>query len=379
MMRATHRIGSVIRGLALACGALACGIAAAAGPLKMAVIDRSVYPAAINTPAGFDQASRLEILAFVRALDRLAPGPEEQGVARASVEKWRTLTMQRLTDNWKAAHASCKPGADLYCDAVVKGSDDLAALARSFPDRLPATLKPWLDAADAFHTAYAGEQQRLAAYFPRISSEVLTYGDAERTGFEFKDRSFMLSFDDGPTAAGGNTDALLARLREHDLHAQFFMLGENLNTRRARTSSEDLKKLYAGQCVAAHGYKHESHQKMPQWQESVISTTRLLDEVFGPASEHYFRPPYAQRVPEAAAILGAQHTRIVLWNLDSQDWSARMPVERVPDRMLTLMLVWRRGILLFHDIHPKAQAALPQMLKALDGSGVNWMDCRSYR
>lgn len=345
----------------------------------MALIDRAIYQASINTPAGFDQASRLEILAFVHALDAIPSLSELEGPARSSAERWRELTLQRLVGNWRLARAGCTAKEALYCDGAVNNSAELIALARRFTERLPATLTPWAAAAQAFHAAYAAEQQRLAAYFPKISSEVLSYGDAERNGFELPDRNFMLSFDDGPTAAGGNTDALIARLQELDLHAQFFMLGENLNKRRGKTGIEKMRALYSGQCVAAHGYTHKSHQKMTDWHESINATLKQLDEIFGVAKVHYFRPPYAQRVPEAAEVLGKENTRIILWNLDSQDWSSKMPTERVSDRMLTLMLLWRRGMLLFHDIHPKAQAALPVMLKALEGSGIQWMDCREYR
>jgi hypothetical protein len=35
-----------------------------------------------------------------------------------------------------------------------------------------------------------------------------------------------------------------------------------------------------------------------------------------------------------------------------------------------------RGIILFHDIHPKATDALPRIWRETRGSGVRWLDCR---
>ncbi|HTN30412.1 MAG TPA: hypothetical protein VL178_06210 [Pseudomonas sp.] len=43
--------------------------------------------------------------------------------------------------------------------------------------------------------------------------------------------------------------------------------------------------------------------------------------------------------------------------------------------MLALMLIKRRGVLLFHDVHGKARDALPTVFAAL-GEAVSWPDCR---
>ena len=52
-------------GLVLALGA---GAAQAAGPRAVATLDRSTWPAALDSPAAFDDASRAEILVFAQAL-----------------------------------------------------------------------------------------------------------------------------------------------------------------------------------------------------------------------------------------------------------------------------------------------------------------------
>jgi peptidoglycan/xylan/chitin deacetylase (PgdA/CDA1 family) len=68
----------------------------------------------------------------------------------------------------------------------------------------------------------------------------------------------------------------------------------------------------------------------------------------------------------------------VLWNLDSQDWNPKIAAAAVPDRMLTLMALWRHGILLFHDTHAKAAHALPAIVKTGDAAGLTFVDCRSF-
>ncbi len=44
--------------------------------------------------------------------------------------------------------------------------------------------------------------------------------------------------------------------------------------------------------------------------------------------------------------------------------------------MLTLMLLWRKGVIVFHDTQDKARVALPQLLQATGQSGLGWQDCR---
>ena len=70
---------------------------------------------------------------------------------------------------------------------------------------------------------------------------------------------------------------------------------------------------------------------------------------------------------------------MALWQIDSQDWSNKVGAEASGQRVLTLMLLWRRGVLLFHDVHRKAEGGLPWLLQATHGVPLQWQDCRSYR
>ncbi|MBX9705213.1 MAG: polysaccharide deacetylase family protein, partial [Gammaproteobacteria bacterium] len=70
----------------------------------------------------------------------------------------------------------------------------------------------------------------------------------------------------------------------------------------------------------------------------------------------------------------AQHLKVALWNIDSQDWNANVDAEAVVNRVVALMLIKRHGVILFHDIHPKAKVALPIIFEQL-GDAVLWNDC----
>jgi len=46
--------------------------------------------------------------------------------------------------------------------------------------------------------------------------------------------------------------------------------------------------------------------------------------------------------------------------------------------VLTLMLLWRKGVIQFRDGLPKAQPALEWLLQHTAQSGIGWEGCREY-
>lgn len=352
----------------------------AAGPAVVAKADRRLWPEALTTAQAYDKASRHEILAFAAALGESEAFDDAALMMRlrlkqapsAHLDSFREKTWLRVLQNLQAAQITCAANADT-ADCVK--SPDVAALkahAKTVAAQLPAERQSWWTMALAFHRHYLDEQLRLAALFPRISSEIEVFSTEEITGHELADGVFQLSFDDGPSRAGGNTDKTLAMLNRAGLHATFFQLGERLQAERQR----DLKKEFAGHCLASHGMQHQSHAKADSWRASLLDSKKRLEEIYGDAAKSWWRPPYGQRLPESQ---GAVFERTLFWNIDSQDWSSKVTAEEMEDRVLTLMLLWRRGILLFHDIHPKAAQALPKVFAATQGSGVRWGDCRDWR
>lgn len=338
---------------------------------------------ALESRAAFDRASRQEVAGFVTALAEQEALPETDRLrllrlARIqpdSVRAWRKLTFARLAENIRRASSDCRLAEEL-CAPQVTGEEleTWAAAGRgSVTEPLPAGTAD----TRSFYRAYVAEQVRLAALFPKTTSEVLTFSDRERTGFEYGDREFLLTFDDGPTAPGGATDRLLDVLHAAGRSGTFYMLGERLAARRRQEAAGDLRHRFAGMCVASHGWKHESHQRLATWPSSVSDTEQIVSETFGDLHRRLFRPPYGQRDADAGAILSRQGLHLILWNIDSRDWSPALRSEDVAVRVVRLMLLWRRGIILFHDVHDRARAALPMVWRATERSGVTWLDCAS--
>jgi peptidoglycan/xylan/chitin deacetylase (PgdA/CDA1 family) len=173
------------------------------------------------------------------------------------------------------------------------------------------------------------------------------------------------------------TDKLNLELNKAGINGMFFVLRDAIRQRVNKTSAKEIQDLYKNQCVCIHGSEHKPHPKMINWKESIDSSLNLVQTLIPQNSNQmFFRPPYGQRSEEMLAYLTDHRVSILLWNIDSQDWNSKIQKERVADRVLTLMLLWRRGIILFHDIHDKVLVVLPEILSKTKSAGIHWKDCR---
>lgn len=363
---------------------LSSGVARAAGPQVFATIDRSGWPNALTSTAEFDTASRGEILMFGKAL-LASEALDEQALKQRlgvrqldlkSVNQVRQRFWELLLNNYRLASRDCE--GTPFC-LPVRNLGELRQLVVSFTGESKSTYGAWAEASTRFHQQYLNEQLRLAALFTVVSSEIQRMGPTERLGDELADREFLLTFDDGPSLRGGHTDQLIDVLRSKDLHSLFFVLGDSFQARLSQSSAGQMRQLYDGQCVGVHGWEHKSHASWSEWQHSVIHSANLANRTLADEYQPLFRPPYGQRRADSADFFKAQGLQLMLWNIDSQDWSKKVSAAAAAQRVQTLMLLWRRGIILFHDTHAKAAQAVPALLEANRHNGVRWLDCRTLR
>ena len=295
---------------------------------------------------------------------------------------WKKNAFSILVKNFHRASSNCSPKKDITCPSSKIEISTIGNFSKFFFQKLPQNLAAWQKETQTFFDTYAKEQLRLAALFPKISSEILPLHPDEILGDKLKDRSFLLTFDDGPTEKEGSTDRLAQKLRDLGIHAFFFSLGSELEKRKQSNGWESLRDLYSSHCLASHGKIHSPHPKLSNWKESLDFTLLKIKEVQAQnptkSKQIYFRPPFGQRTAEISAYSKENKSPVILWNIDTQDWNPMIRAEAAWGRLQKLMLVWRKGIVLFHDVHPKAEKILPSIEQFMQTNGLIFADCRDY-
>ena len=355
---------------------------AIAAPGEVATLDRSTWPEKLDNPTLFDVASRAEILMFARVL-LASESLDEAALAQRlglrtinldSVNRLRQRLWQRLLANYNFAQQSCDQDAS-FCFLV----EDMATLreqAGKFQLSEDSYYTRWYEPSRLFHTQYLDEQLRKAALFPQASSEVDRFGDFERNGDGMHDRLFLLTFDSAANAMPDNTDWVAEYLRKANLSGTFFVLGKDLQARLGERSVASLQSTWSTQCIGVQGWEFRSHSHWQDWQDSVRRSVELaknkLPENFMPLC----RPPDGQRRADAAAFFKAQGLQVALWDIDAQDGAGKLKGSQSAQRVLTLMLLWRHGVINFNVKQDGVKTALPWLITQTAQSGIGWEDCQ---
>jgi peptidoglycan-N-acetylglucosamine deacetylase len=173
-----------------------------------------------------------------------------------------------------------------------------------------------------------------------------------------------LTFDDGPHP--GFTPQVLELLKRYGIPATFFCVGVNAQAHRGLVE----RTVHEGHLVGNHTWSHPYLPDLTREQllRQVDETDRAL--ALAGVSTRLVRPPYGSRSPEVLRWL-AEHGRItVLWDIDTQDWSA--PGTEV---IATEAAKATAGsVLLMHDAggdRTQTVATLPRVIEDLL--------CRGYR
>jgi peptidoglycan-N-acetylglucosamine deacetylase len=184
--------------------------------------------------------------------------------------------------------------------------------------------------------------------------------------------SVALTFDDGPSAF---TAGVLNVLQQHGVHATFFCIGQQVQTRPAivREVSQ------AGNVIGNHSWSHPDLTKLAPnqvtWQLSTTSTA--IQQATG-ISPTLFRPPYGAlnaMVTRTAAQLGLSP---VLWNIDTLDWT-RPGVNAIVSSVLDHAV--NGSIVLMHDgggDRSETIQALPQIISGLRARGFAFVTATPY-
>ncbi len=349
----------------------------------VATIDRSTWPERLETPNLFDVASRAQILGFAHQL-LLSESLDEEGLKRRlglryinvpTLNLVRNRLWTRLLDNYQNAQKSCEQDAS-FC-VLVEDMDQLRQRATEYTIADDSFYANWAAPSAAFNERYLNELLYQAALFPQTSSEIALYNSDELSGDAMADRTFQLNFEGGPTAADGGTDWLADFMRQQKMNATFFVLGKSLQERLEAGTASALQSLYRLQCVGIQGWEYRSHSQWLDWQSSVQRSAGLTQQLLPDNYLPLFRPPYGHRRADSGQFFRDQDLRVSLWNIDAQDANGRLTSEQISDRVISLMLLWRRGTVVFHDASAKVQSAVPLLLANTAQSELIWDDCHN--
>ena len=374
--------GDVPLRIALLFGAWLFSAGVLAAPNEPATLDRSTWPEQLTSPTLFDVASRAEILAFSRALLD-SEGLDEPALKQRlglrminleAINALRERMWVRLLANYGFAEQSCDQDAS-FC-FLVEDRETLRQQAAKFELGPDSFYTRWAEPSREFHQRYLDEQLRKAALLPQTSSEVELFGDYERNGEPLHDRLFVLSFDSGANRVPDHTAWLTEYLRKANLSGLFFVLGSDIQGRLAQQSVTQLQRLYAGQCVGVQGWQFRSHSHWQDWQYSVTRSVELVKNRLPDNFVPLFRPPNGQRRADGAGFFQAQGLQVALWDIDPADSTRQLTGEQSAQRVLTLMLLWRHGVINFNTRQDGVKTALPWLLARTAQSGIGWEECR---
>jgi Predicted xylanase/chitin deacetylase len=204
----------------------------------------------------------------------------------------------------------------------------------------------------------------LIAYFPARAHETdiqptdkLVYSSQKNSS-----KKIALTFDDGPHPR--HTEIILDILKKYDIKATFFVVGRN-----AMIHSEIIKReIREGHEIGNHTYSHINllKEQCNIAESDILLTENALYEICEYRPK-LLRPPGGKYGETACLSAKKLDYRIVLWTIDSKDWS-KPPAEKIAETILETTA--SGDILLFHDfiagISPTPQALeiiIPELLK----------------
>jgi peptidoglycan/xylan/chitin deacetylase (PgdA/CDA1 family) len=169
-----------------------------------------------------------------------------------------------------------------------------------------------------------------------------------------------LTFDDGGDNAAWAS--ILSTLKRYGSHATFFPLGPLVNGPLARRT------VAYGDAMGSHGWTHSemTRQSYAQVLHEWLSSEAPWWSAAGVSPVPYCRPPYGSHNRTTAAAAGAAgFTRVILWDVDPQDW-ASPGAGVIAQRVLSHL---HPGAIVVMHLRGQTAAALPAILSGMRARG----------
>ncbi|MEH7153008.1 peptidoglycan-N-acetylglucosamine deacetylase [Bacillus thuringiensis] len=217
--------------------------------------------------------------------------------------------------------------------------------------------------------AKQGNPVQLASEQPTVEIK-----KAAPSRFNGKERKVVyLTFDDGP---GKYTAELLNTLKQNDVKATFFLIGNNVKQFPKLVKRERAEGHYVGMHSMTHDFKklYTNGEYINEMKEDQSLIANILGE-----SPTLTRPPYGS-MPGLNESLRNKVVdagfKVWDWTIDSLDWKYnKMSIAAASAQITQNVLAGATGsreVILMHDIHPQSVAAVPAIIKRLKEKGYEF-------
>ncbi len=205
-----------------------------------------------------------------------------------------------------------------------------------------------------------------------------------------KTKEVFLTFDDGPSE---NTSKILEILKENDVHATFFVIGNQV-ANNPKMQQEIKDEIYQGNAIGNHSYTHNYKILYPNNVLSISNTmneinetnkvlqgvlgsnfdTRILRLPGGYMSRSYYKDPNLTAFNKA---LDQEHITSLDWDAETGDatTSSEMSIQTLVNNVMNHIKNFNQPVILMHDSSTKKDTveALPYLIKALKEGGYKFM------
>lgn len=183
-----------------------------------------------------------------------------------------------------------------------------------------------------------------------------TTADGNLTGRSFNTGEWAITLDDGPSKY---TSLFLDNLdTNHKECYSFFWLSKLITG-----YGSVVKRAGDMGCErASHSFSHTNLAKAGEkgLEHEIVDAIRVFETQVG-KKPTMFRCPYGSCGARGRELISQNGMIHIFWNVDSLDWQDKDP-ESIKERVISQMKVQRRGVILFHDIHPQSLAASHMIL-----------------
>ena len=175
-------------------------------------------------------------------------------------------------------------------------------------------------------------------------------------------KRIALTFDDGPHPI--YTPQMLELLKEEQVPATFFLLGENVEL------YGDVVKEIAkeGHLIGNHTYHHVqvTSLSLEEACKEIQETSDLIEELTGTGTE-YVRPPFGTWNEEMEERLNLIP---VMWSIDTKDWTTQNVDWIVRE---TVKHAEDHDIILMHDSYQSTVDAVKRVIEQLEAEGFEFV------